>query len=117
MAMPTRIALTLPMGPKLEDSITLVEWAEANGFDDVWFSDAMAPDSLTMAAAVAPHTQRMRVGVAVTPVYTRTPAVFAAPRTSLHNYCRGASCSDWARRAKPSWGASTGSRWTSRSPA
>ena len=83
MALPKRIAVTLPMGPKLEDSITLVEWAEANGFDDVWFSDAMAPDSLTMAAAVAPHTQRMRVGVAVTPVYTRTPAVFAATANVL----------------------------------
>ena len=83
MALPKRIAVTLPMGPKLEDSITLVEWAEDNGFDDVWFSDAMAPDSLTMAAAVAPHTQRMRVGVAVTPVYTRTPAVFAATANVL----------------------------------
>ena len=83
MALPKRIAVTLPMGPKLEDSITLVEWAEANGFDDVWFSDAMAPDSLTMVAAVAPYTQRMRVGVAVTPVYTRTPAVFAATANVL----------------------------------
>ena len=83
MALPKRIAVTLPMGPRLEDSTTLVEWAEANGFDDVWFSDAMAPDSLTMAAAVAPYTRRMRVGVAVTPVYTRTPAVFAATANVL----------------------------------
>ena len=83
MALPKRIALTLPAGPQVEDSITLVKWAEANGFDDVWFSDAMAPDSLTMVAAVAPYTQRMRVGVAVTPVYTRTPAVFAATANVL----------------------------------
>ena len=83
MALPKRIAVTLPMGPKLEDSITLVKWAEANGFDDVWFSDAMAPDSLTMVAAVAPYTGRMRVGVAVTPVYTRTPAVLAATANVL----------------------------------
>ncbi len=78
-----RIAVTLPMGPKLEDSIALVEWAEASGIDDVWFSDATAPDSLTMAAAVAPYTRRMRVGVAVSPVYTRTPAVFAATANVL----------------------------------
>ncbi len=83
MALPKRIAVTLPMGPKLEDSITLVKWAEANGFDDIWFSDAMAPDSLTMAAAVAPYTGGMRVGVAVTPVYTRTPAVLAATANVL----------------------------------
>jgi len=74
---------TLPAGPVVEDSITLVKWAEANGFDDVWFSDAMAPDSLTMVAAVASYAKRMRVGVAVTPVYTRTPAVFAATANVL----------------------------------
>ena len=83
MSVPKRIALTLPAGPAVEDSITLVKWAEANGFDDVWFSDAMAPDSLTMVAAVAPYARRMRVGVAVTPVYTRTPAVFAATANVL----------------------------------
>lgn len=35
MASPKRIAVTLPMGPKLSDSITLVKWAQENGFDDV----------------------------------------------------------------------------------
>ena len=83
MTVRKRIAVTLPVGPQVEDSITLVKWAEENGFDDVWFSDAMAPDSLTMVAAVAPYTHRMRVGVAVTPVYTRTPAVFAATANVL----------------------------------
>ena len=78
-----RIAVTLPIGPNIEDSIAVVKWAEANGIDDVWFSDAMAPDSLTMVAVIAPYTQRMRVGVAVTPVYTRTPAVFAATANVL----------------------------------
>ena len=78
-----RIAITLPIGPYVEDSIAVVRWAEDNGIDDVWFSDAMAPDSLTMVAVVAPHTRRLRVGVAVTPVYTRTPAVFAATANVL----------------------------------
>ena len=78
-----RIAVTLPIGPYVEDSIAVVRWAEDNGIDDVWFSDAMAPDSLTMVAVVAPHTRRLRVGVAVTPVYTRTPAVFAATANVL----------------------------------
>ena len=78
-----RIAITLPIGPHIEDSIAVVQWAEDNGIDDVWFSDAMAPDSLTMVAVVAPHTRRLRVGVAVTPVYTRTPAVFAATANVL----------------------------------
>ena len=78
-----RIAVTLPMGPAVQDSIDLVRWAEAHGFDDAWFSDAMAPDSLTLAAAVAQHATRLRIGVAVTPVYSRTPAVLAATANVL----------------------------------
>ena len=73
-----RIAVTLPAGPKLEHSAGLVEWAESVGITDGWFSDAGAPDSLTSIAALAHRIKSLRVGVAVTPVYTRTPAVLAA---------------------------------------
>lgn len=78
MPLEKRIAVTLPAGPKLEHTIELIRWAEANGISDGWFADAGAPDSLTQVAAIAHHTQNMRIGVAVTPVYTRTPAVLAA---------------------------------------
>ena len=83
MAHAKRVAVTLPMGPRIEDTIELVEWAEANGYADAWFADSGAPDSLTMAAAVAPHIKRMRVGCAVTPVYTRAPSVLAATANVL----------------------------------
>jgi len=55
-----------------------LKWAEDNGYPDAWFSDSGAPDTLTQVAAVAGHTSSIRIGVAVTPVYTRTPAVIAA---------------------------------------
>lgn len=73
-----RIAVTLPAGPKLEHTAERIRWAEDNGIPDGWFSDAGAPDTLTQIAALAHHTRSMRIGVAVTPVYTRTPAVIAA---------------------------------------
>jgi probable F420-dependent oxidoreductase len=78
MSLDKRIAVTLPFGPKIEQTIELIRWAEDNGITDGWFSDAGGLDSLTQAAAIAHHTQKMRIGVAVTPVYTRTPAVLAA---------------------------------------
>ena len=78
MALDKRIAITLPAGPNLKQTIELIRWAETNGIPDGWFADAGAPDSLTQVAAIAHHTQAMRIGVAVTPVYTRTPAVLAA---------------------------------------
>ncbi|MYE84363.1 MAG: LLM class flavin-dependent oxidoreductase [Gammaproteobacteria bacterium] len=83
MALAKRMAVTLPVGPFLKDNIELVEWADANGYADAWFADSGAPDSLTMIAAIAPHIPRLRVGCAVTPVYTRAPSVLAATANVL----------------------------------
>ena len=78
MTIAKRVGITLPMGSRLQNSFDLVQWAEAKGFTDAWFSDAGAPDSLTMAAALHPYAKKMRLGCAVTPVYTRSPSVLAA---------------------------------------
>ena len=78
MALAKRIAVTLPAGPNIEDTIARLKWAEENGFPDAWFSDSGAPDTLTQIAAVGHHTSSIRIGVAVTPVYTRSPSVLAA---------------------------------------
>ena len=73
-----RIAITLPAGPNIADTVARLRWAEDNGIPDAWFSDSGAPDTLTQIAAVGHHTRTIRIGVAVTPVYTRSPSVIAA---------------------------------------
>ncbi len=78
MALQKRIAVTVPAGPRIEDTVERIQWAEENGIPDAWFSDSGAPDTLTQVAAIAHHTTNIRVGVAVTPVYTRSPSVLAA---------------------------------------
>lgn len=78
MSLRKRIAVTLPVNQVLGDTIKLIEWAEEHGFDDGWFSDPGAPDGLTMAAAIAAHTKKLRIGMAIVPVYTRSPTVLAA---------------------------------------
>ena len=83
MALKKRLAVTLPAGPALDQTIGRLKWAEDNGYPDAWFSDSGAPDTLTQVAAVAHHTRAIRIGVAVTPVYTRTPAVLAATANVL----------------------------------
>ena len=70
MSIEKKVAITLPGGPKLEHTIARINWAEDNGFPDAWFSDAGAPDTLTQIAAIGHHTKNIRIGVAVTPVYT-----------------------------------------------
>jgi len=45
-----RIAVTLPAGPRISDTVDRIRWAEENGIPDAWFSDSGAPDTLTQVA-------------------------------------------------------------------
>ena len=58
MALAKRIAVTLPAGPRIEDTIARVQWAEEHGIPDAWFSDSGAPDTLTQVAAIAHHHKK-----------------------------------------------------------
>ena len=83
MPVEKRMAVTLPASPFVKDTIERVQWAEANGFPDAWWGDGGAPDALTASAALGAVTEKIRIGVAVTPVYSRTPAVLAATANTL----------------------------------
>ncbi|MDG1133713.1 MAG: LLM class flavin-dependent oxidoreductase [Pseudomonadales bacterium] len=78
MSVTKRIAVTLPAGPRVADTVARIKWAEDNGIADAWFSDSGAPDTLTQVAGIAHATSTIRIGTAVTPVYTRSPSVLAA---------------------------------------
>ncbi len=89
MALAKRIAVTLPAGPKIEQTVARVKWAEDNGITDAWFGDAGAPDSLTQVAAIGHLTSTIRLGVAVTPVYTRSPSILAATANVIEQVIPG----------------------------
>jgi probable F420-dependent oxidoreductase len=79
MAIAPRIAVTLPpFSPRLQDTVARLKWAQENGITDGWFRDGTSPDPITAAAAIAHEVGDVRLGIAVTPVFTRTPAVLAA---------------------------------------
>ena len=84
-----RIAITLPAGPKVADTLEFVTASERAGFTDAWFADGSSPDSLTLCAALSQRTSKIRIGVAVTPVFTRTPAVLAATANALEQLMPG----------------------------
>lgn len=74
-----RMAMTLPAASGLvSDSIALAQRLESLGYDDIWLADAGGLDALTLTPMLLEKTQRMRIGIAVVPVYTRTPAVLAS---------------------------------------
>ena len=70
-------------------TLDLTLWAESIGYEDVWLPDTGAVDALTLAGVLLDRTERMRVGIAVSPVYTRTPAVFAATVATLADIAPG----------------------------
>jgi probable F420-dependent oxidoreductase len=72
------LAIALPEGPFLKDNIDRAQWAEEAGYDDLWLADGTGPDGLTLAAVLACHTKHIRIGMAVTPAFTRPPALLAA---------------------------------------
>ena len=73
----------------VDELLALAVQAEESGYEDVWFADTGAPDALTLAAAVAERTRRVRIGIAVVPLYTRTPAVLAASAATLAQLAPG----------------------------
>jgi len=89
MSVARRMAVTLPAGPAIADTIERVAWAKDNGYQDAWFGDGGAPDALTSAAALGAVSENIRIGCAVTPVYTRTPAVLAATANALGQILKG----------------------------
>jgi probable F420-dependent oxidoreductase len=89
MAIPQRRAVSLPVPPDVTSTLSYAEWAEFEGYDDVWFADSGSYDALTLAAAVAQRTQRVRIGTGIVPVFTRTPAVLAATAATLSHLAPG----------------------------
>jgi probable F420-dependent oxidoreductase len=79
MSLKTRIALSLPAPTGLvSDTIAMAQQAEALGYDDIWLADAGGLDALTLAPMLLEKTRKLRLGIAVIPAYTRTPAVMAS---------------------------------------
>ncbi|MDH5737596.1 MAG: LLM class flavin-dependent oxidoreductase [Gammaproteobacteria bacterium] len=89
MAVRQRTALTLPHPRGVEPTLEMAAWAEAEGYDDLWFADSSGVDALTTAAAVVLKTDRVRIGTAIIPVYSRTPAVLASTAHVLHKLSKG----------------------------
>src|SRR5882757_4252379 len=81
-----RAAMTPPRlagSGSIARTVEWIQWAESIGYDDVWLPDAGGTDALTVSAVVLGATHRIRVGIAVVPAYTRTPAVLAATVATL----------------------------------
>lgn len=78
-----RLAISLPVAPDVPTCLAWARRAEDMGYESTWISEAGGPDPFVLAAAVAPVTRKLRIGIAVSPVYIRTPAVIAAAAATV----------------------------------
>jgi probable F420-dependent oxidoreductase len=86
MTIPTRPGMTVPLpGPLHSHRDKLVELADL-GYTDIWSDAADAFTPLALAAAWEP---RLRLGTAIVPAYTRSPACFAQCVASLADAAPG----------------------------
>jgi probable F420-dependent oxidoreductase len=84
-----RMALSLPLPPNVPACLDWARRAEAMGYESVWIAETGGPDPFVLAGAVAQVTQRMRIGLAVSPVYIRTPATIAAASGTVSQLAPG----------------------------
>jgi probable F420-dependent oxidoreductase len=87
--MDQRIAASLPAPPDMRMSQRVAQRAEGLGYESLWIADVGGPDPFVVAAAAASVTERVRIGTAVIPAYTRTPPVIAGAAASCAELAPG----------------------------
>jgi probable F420-dependent oxidoreductase len=90
--LPTREAV-MSGRPETGPMLTMAERAEAAGFDSVWIGDSLIAkprhEPLTLLAAVAARTRRVRLGTAVLLPALRNPVVLAQIVATLDRIAEG----------------------------
>jgi probable F420-dependent oxidoreductase len=90
--LPTREAI-MSGRPETAPLLTMAERAEAAGFDSVWIGDSLTArprhEPLTLLAAVAGRTRRVRLGTAVLLPALRNPVVLAHVVATLDRVSEG----------------------------
>ena len=89
MNLPIRPGMTVPLpGPLHSHRDKLAELAEM-GYTDIWSAESDGADAFTPLALAAAWEPRLRLGTAIVPAYTRSPACFAQSVASMADAAPG----------------------------
>jgi probable F420-dependent oxidoreductase len=89
MTVPVRPGMTVPLpGPLHSHRHKLSELADL-GYTDIWSAEADGADAFTPLAMAAAWEPRLRLGTAIVPAFTRSPACFAQSVASLADAAPG----------------------------
>jgi probable F420-dependent oxidoreductase len=85
-----RLGITLPAEPfQNRDMIDLVRRADALGYEEVWSLESYTTEAFSPLAAVAMLSEKMRLGTAIVPVFTRPPALIAMSAMTVQQLSGG----------------------------
>ena len=85
-----RLGITIPLdGFQNRHFVELVQHAEKLGFADAWSYETLAGDAFTPVAAAAAVTERIRLGTAIVPVFTRPAALIALSAAAVQQFSGG----------------------------
>ena len=79
----------ISVGRSLDKAVERVRRAEELGYDSVYVTHIAGRDSLTVLAAYACRTERIRLGTGVLPMYSRTPAATAQTAATIDELSGG----------------------------
>ena len=77
------------VGRALETALQRVERAEALGYESAYVTHIAGRDSLTVLAAYAARTKRIKLGTGVLPIYSRTPVATAQAAATIDELSGG----------------------------
>jgi len=87
--MPVRPGMTVPLPGHLHTQKDRLHELADLGYTDVWSAEADGADAFTPLALTAAWEPRLRLGTAIVPAYTRSPACFAQSVASLADAAPG----------------------------
>lgn len=73
----------------IDDLVAEVRAAERAGFASAWMANIFGMDAMTACAIAGRETERIEIGTAVVPTFTRHPVVMAQQALSTNAACRG----------------------------
>jgi len=87
MAATFQVGLTARSSSERDSRLYRILWAEEQGYESIWITDGGGRmDGLTLCAAAAVKTSRIRICLSVVPVYTRPVAVLATSAMSISQF-------------------------------
>ncbi|MBR8742066.1 LLM class F420-dependent oxidoreductase [Nocardiopsis sp. MG754419] len=84
-----RISMPLQYAGEPKAAVEQVVALEKAGLDTVWVAEAYGYDSPTLMGYLAARTERVEIGSAILPMYSRTPALVAMTAAGLDHLSEG----------------------------